>query len=56
MPRSDVFVQAAGGTNSAGTRPACSEAKTAPEEHEEVGGLRVSVDFHGEDSERIAEP
>lgn len=57
MPRSDVFVQPTGGTNSAGTRPAGTEAKTAPapEEHEKVGGLRVSVDFHGEDFERVAE-
>ncbi|PAY10483.1 hypothetical protein CK489_08160 [Bradyrhizobium sp. UFLA03-84] len=38
VPRSDVFVQSAGGPNSAGSRPAGTEAKTEtePEECEKV--------------------
>ncbi len=56
MPRSDVPVQSFDGTNSAGTRPAGSEAKTEPEpeEYEKLEGL-ASVRFLGDDSERIGE-
>jgi hypothetical protein len=54
---SDVFVQPVGGANTAGTRPAGADAKTAPtpEAHQMLdGSLEVSVDCHGDDPERIA--
>jgi hypothetical protein len=57
VPRSDVFVQPVGGANTAGTRPAGADAKTAstPDAHQKLEGpLEVSVDFHGDDPERIA--
>jgi hypothetical protein len=57
VPRSDVFVQPAGGANTAGTRPAGADAKAAPtpEAHQKLeGSLEVSVDFHGDDPGRIA--
>jgi hypothetical protein len=59
VPRSDVFVQPAGGTNSAGTHPAGTEAKTAPEpeEHEKVGRFTQGVGrLPWRRFERIAEP
>jgi hypothetical protein len=57
VPRSDVFVQPVGGANTAGTRPAGADAKAVPtpEAHQKLeGSLEVSVDFHGDDPERIA--
>ena len=55
MPRSDVFVQPVGGTNTAGTRPAGADAKAAPSEGQKLEGpLEVSVDFHGGDPEKIS--
>jgi hypothetical protein len=57
VPRGDVFVRPAGGANTAGTRPAGADAKAAPtpEAHQKLEGPReVSVDFHGDDPERIA--
>jgi hypothetical protein len=57
VPRSDVFVQPVGGANTAGTRPAGADAKAGPtpEAHQKLeGSLEVSVDFHGDDPERIA--
>jgi hypothetical protein len=56
VPRSDVFIQPVGGSNTAGTRPAGADAKArpAPEQHQKLeGALEVSVDFHGDDPERI---
>jgi hypothetical protein len=58
VPRSDVFVQAAGGANTSGTRPAGPDAKTAPapEGHQKLEGpIEVSVDFHGDAPEKIAD-
>lgn len=58
VPRSDVFVQASGGANTVGTHPAGSDAKAAPapEGHQKLEGLiEVSVDFHGDAPERIAD-
>jgi hypothetical protein len=58
VPRSDVFIQPAGGANSAGTRAAGADAKGAPEprgQQKLEGALEVSVDFHGEDPQRIAD-
>jgi hypothetical protein len=57
VPRSDVFVQPVGGANTAGTRAAGADAKAAPkpEGHQRLEGpLEVSVDFHGDDSEKIS--
>jgi hypothetical protein len=54
---SDIFVQPAGGANTAGTRPAGADAKAAPtpEAHQKLEGpLEVSVDFHGDEPEPIA--
>lgn len=56
VPRSDVFVQPAGGANTVGTRPAGADAKAAPAaggNQKLEGLLEVSVDFHGDDPERI---
>jgi hypothetical protein len=58
VPRSDVFVQAAGGANTSGTRPAGPDAKAAPapEGHQKLEGpIEVSVDFHGDAPEKIAD-
>jgi hypothetical protein len=58
VPRADVFVQPAGGQNTAGTRSAGADAKTRPqpEGHQKLEGLiEVSVDFHGDDPEKIAD-
>ena len=58
VPRSDVFIQPAGQANSAGTRTAGADAKTSPEpegRQKLEGALEVSVDFHGDDPNKIAE-
>ena len=58
VPRTDVFVQPAGSQNTAGTRSAGADAKTAPqpEGHQKLEGLiEVSVDYHGDDPARIAD-
>ncbi|MBR0958780.1 hypothetical protein [Bradyrhizobium japonicum] len=58
VPRSDVFVQAAGDANTVGTRPAGSDVKAAPapQGRQKLEGLiEVSVDFHGDTPERIAD-
>ena len=58
VPRSDVFVQPTSGANTAGTRAAGADAKAAPdpEGHQKLdGSLEVSVDFHGDDPERITD-
>lgn len=58
VPRSDVFVQSAGGANTVGTRPAGADVKAAPapEGHQKLGGpIEVSVDFHGDAPEKIAD-
>ncbi|WP_407183146.1 hypothetical protein [Bradyrhizobium centrosematis] len=58
VPRSDVFVQAAGGANTVGTRPAGSDVKVAPapDGRQKLDGLiEVSVDFHGDAPEKIAD-
>lgn len=58
VPRSDVFVQPTGDANTVGTRPAGPDAKSAPapEGGQKLDGLiEVSVDFHGDSPERIAE-
>jgi hypothetical protein len=57
IARDDVFIQPAGGANSAGTRPAGADAKAspAPEGHQKLeGAIEVSVDFHGDDPAKIA--
>jgi hypothetical protein len=59
VPRSDVFVQPVGGANTAGTRPAGSDAKAAPtpDAHQKLEGpLEVSADFHGDDPRRSPPP
>jgi hypothetical protein len=58
VSRSDVFVQPAGGANTAGTHPAGADVKSAPapEGHQKLEGLiEVSVDFHGDAPEKIAD-
>ena len=58
VPRTDVFVQPAGSQNTAGTRSAGADAKTTPqpEGHQKLEGLiEVSVDYHGDDPEKIAD-
>lgn len=58
VPRSDVFVQAAGEANTVGTRPAGPDVKSAPapEGRQKLDGLiEVSVDFHGDAPEKIAD-
>jgi hypothetical protein len=58
VQRSDVFVQSAGDANTAGTHPAGADVKAAPapEGHQQLGGLiEVSVDFHGDAPEKIAD-
>ncbi|UPJ55232.1 hypothetical protein [Bradyrhizobium sp. 192] len=58
VPRSDVFVQPAGRANTAGTRAAGSDVKAAPapEGREKLEGvIEVSVDFHGDAPEKIAD-
>jgi len=56
IPRSDVFVEPAGSANSAGTRSAGADAKTAPApegQQKLEGALKMSVDFHGDDPQGI---
>jgi hypothetical protein len=58
VPRGDVFVQPAGNANTAGTQPAGSDAKAAPapEGRQKLEGpIEVSVDFHGDAPEKIAD-
>ena len=58
VSRSDVFIQPAGRANSAGTRAAGADAKGSPEpegRQQLKGALEVSVDFHGDDPNKIAE-
>ena len=58
VPRTDVFVQPVGSQNTAGTRSAGADAKTTPqpEGHQKLEGLiEVSVDYHGDDPEKIAD-
>jgi hypothetical protein len=58
VPRTDVFVQPEGAANSAGTRPAGGDAKAAPAPERQQaleGAIEVSVDFHGDDPQRIVD-
>jgi hypothetical protein len=58
VPRTDVFVQPVGGANTVGTQAAGPDTKAAPEPEKppKLNGLiEVSVDFHGEDPERIVD-
>jgi hypothetical protein len=58
VPRGDVFVQPVGDANTVGTRPAGPDVKTAPapEGRQKLEGLiEVSVDFHGDAPEKIAD-
>ena len=58
VPRSDVFVQPVGSANTVGTLAAGSDAKgaPAPEGREKLEGLiEVSVDFHGDAPQKIAD-
>ncbi|MBH5372832.1 hypothetical protein [Bradyrhizobium glycinis] len=58
VPRGDVFVQPAGAANTVGTRAAGPDVKTAPtpEGRQKLEGLiEVSVDFHGDAPEKIAD-
>jgi hypothetical protein len=58
VPRSDVFIQPIGKANSAGTHAAGADAKEAPEPEENKrleGEIEVSVDLHGDNSEKIVE-
>lgn len=58
VARSDVFVQPKGSDNTAGSRPAGADAKSAPQPEQGgklKGPIEVSIDFHGEDPKRIAE-
>lgn len=55
VPRGDVFIRPEGAANTAGTRPAGAEAAPTPEAYQKLeGSLEVSLDFHGDDPERIA--
>lgn len=58
VPRSDIFVQPAGDANTVGTHPAGADAKAAPAPggRQRLEGLiEVSVDFHGDAPEKIAD-
>ncbi|MET4842591.1 hypothetical protein [Bradyrhizobium japonicum] len=58
VARGDVFVQPAGAANSSGTQPAGADAKAAPapQGREKLeGAIQVSVDFHGDEPEKIAD-
>ncbi len=58
VSRSDVFVQPVGSANTAGTRLAGADAKAAPEpgtHHSLDGLLEVSIDFHGDDPQKISD-
>jgi hypothetical protein len=56
VSRNDVFVQPIGGTNTVGTRPAGADEKAPkPAGHQKLEGPpEVSVDFHGDDPEKIS--
>jgi hypothetical protein len=57
VPCSDVFVQPAGGANTAGTRPAGADAKAVPTPKARQrleSSLGLSVDFNRDGPERIA--
>lgn len=56
--RTDVFVQPAGSQNTVGTRSSGADAKAAPqpERHQKLeGSIEVSVDFHGDNPEKIVD-
>ncbi|UFW46406.1 MULTISPECIES: hypothetical protein [Bradyrhizobium] len=58
VARGDVFIQPAGGANSAGARAAGADVKVAPEpdgRQKLEGMIEVSVDFHGDDPQKIAD-
>jgi len=58
IQRTDVFIQPIGQANSVGTRSAGADAKAAPEPERQApleGALEVSVDFHGDDPQKIAD-
>jgi hypothetical protein len=58
VARTDVFVQPAGSQNTVGTRSAGADAKAAPEPegHQKLeGSIEVSVDFHGDDPQKIVD-
>jgi hypothetical protein len=58
VPRADVFIQPMGSQNTVGTRSAGADAKTTPqpEGHQKLeSSIEVSVDFHGDDPQRIAD-
>jgi hypothetical protein len=58
VPRGDVFVEPAGDANSVGTRAAGADAKAAPDPQgpqKLAGAIRVSVDFHADEPQRIVE-
>ena len=57
MAPGDVFVQPAGAANSSGTQPAGADAPApAPQGREKLeGAIQVSVDFHGDEPEKIAD-
>jgi hypothetical protein len=56
VPRSDVCVQPVGGEQGRdASRGRGRQARATPESHQELEGpLEISVDFHGEDPQRIA--
>jgi hypothetical protein len=56
VARGDVFVQPAGSSNTAGVHAAGADTKAAPEPegHQKLEGvLEVSVDFHGDEPDKI---
>jgi hypothetical protein len=58
VPREDVFIQPVGSANSAGTKPAGADEKTAPEpeEHRKLeGAIEVSFNFCGDDPQTIVD-
>ena len=57
VARGDVFIQPAGAANSSGTQTAGADAKSAPApggQQKLKGEIEVSVDFHGDEPEKIA--
>ncbi|MDN4987124.1 hypothetical protein QY049_28590 [Bradyrhizobium sp. WYCCWR 13022] len=58
VARGDVFVQPVGAGNSSGTRSAGADVKAAPTPEGQQrleGEIEVSVDFHGDEPDKIAE-
>ena len=58
VARGDVFVQPVGAANSSGTRSAGADVKAAPTPEGKQrleGEIEVSVDFHGDEPDKIAE-